>query len=43
MKRGYLRKNGVLYSASAVMREYFDRLYVPGGDSLLVVTWSVEL
>jgi len=31
MKPGYLRKNGVPYSANAVMTEYFDRLDVPGG------------
>jgi len=37
MKAGYLRKNGVPYSASAVLTEYFERLDVPGGDSLLVV------
>jgi hypothetical protein len=38
MKAGYLRKNGVPYSANAVMTEYFDRLDVPGGETLLVVT-----
>ena len=38
MKPGYLRKNGVPYGANAVLTEYFDRLDVPGGDSLLVVT-----
>jgi hypothetical protein len=37
MKPGYLRKNGIPYSANAVLTEYFDRLDVPGGDSLLVV------
>ena len=41
MKAGYLRKNGVPYSADAVMTEYFDRFDVPGGDSWLVV--STEL
>ena len=41
MKPGYLRKNGVPYSASAVMTEYFDRLDLPNGDALLVV--STEL
>jgi hypothetical protein len=34
---GYLRRNGIPYSANAVLTEYFDRLNVPGGDSLLVV------
>ena len=38
MKPGYLRKNGVPYSANAVMTEYFDRLDVPGVESLIVVT-----
>jgi len=37
MRPGYLRRNGVPYSANAVLTEYFERLDVPGGDSLLVV------
>jgi hypothetical protein len=41
MKPGYLRKNGVPYSASAVITEYFDRFNVPAGDPLLVVTTEV--
>jgi hypothetical protein len=41
MKPGYLRKNGVPYSADTVITEYFDRFDVPNGDSLLVV--STEL
>lgn len=41
MRPGYLRRNGVPYSANAVMTEYFDRLDVPNGDSLLVVTAEV--
>jgi hypothetical protein len=41
MKAGYLRKNGVPYSADAVMTEYFDRFDVPNGDSLLVVSTEV--
>jgi len=41
MKPGYLRKNGVPYSAATVMTEYFDRLDVPGGDSLLVVSTEI--
>src|SRR5262249_50000822 len=36
MKPGYLRKNGGPYSADAGISEYFDRLDLPGGDSLLV-------
>ncbi|MBI4486560.1 MAG: hypothetical protein HY655_11170 [Acidobacteria bacterium] len=38
MKPGYLRKNGVPHSAAAVLTEYFDRLDVPGGDTLVLVT-----
>jgi hypothetical protein len=41
MKPGYLRKNGVPYSADAVVTEYFDRFEVPNGDSLLVVSTEV--
>ena len=41
MRPGYLRRNGVPYSANAVMTEYFDRLEVPGGDTLLVVAAEV--
>ena len=41
MKAGYLRKNGVPYSADAVITEYLDRFEVPGGDSLLVVSTEV--
>ena len=41
MKPGYLRRNGVPYSADAVVTEYFDRFDVPGGDSLLVVSTEV--
>ena len=41
MKPGYLRKNGVPYSANAVMTEYFDRFDVPSGESLLVVTTEI--
>jgi hypothetical protein len=41
MKPGYLRRNGVPYTANAVITEYWDRLNVPNGDSLLVV--STEL
>ena len=37
MKSGYLRKNGVPYSANAVITEYFDRFDLDGGDVLLVV------
>ena len=41
MKPGYLRKNGVPYSADTVLTEYFDRFDVPAGDSLIVITSEV--
>jgi len=41
MKAGYLRKNGVPYSADAVMTEYFDRFDLPGGEALLVVSTEI--
>jgi hypothetical protein len=41
MRPGYLRRNGVPYSADAVMTEYFDRLDVPGGDTLLLVAAEI--
>jgi hypothetical protein len=41
MKAGYLRRNGVPYSGNAAMTEYFHRLDVPDGDSLLVVAAEI--
>ena len=41
MRPGYLRHNGVPYSANAVMTEYFDRLEVPGGDTLLLMAAEI--
>jgi len=41
MKPGYLRKNGVPYSANAVLTEYFDRVELDGA-SYLIVTTAVE-
>jgi hypothetical protein len=41
MKSGYLRRNGVPYSADTAVTEYFDRFDIPGGDSLLVVSTEV--
>lgn len=38
MKPGYLRKNGVPYSANAVLEEYFDSFKERNGDIWLVVT-----
>ena len=41
MRAGYLRKNGVPYSANANLTEYFDVSPSPGGQ-LLVVTTVVD-
>ncbi len=38
MKPGYLRKNGVPYSANAVLEEYFDSFKERNGDVWLVLT-----
>jgi hypothetical protein len=42
MRPGYLRKNGVPYSAYATLTEYFTRTEEPNGDSWLFVTTIVE-
>ena len=42
LKPGYLRKNGVPYSANAMLTEYFDRVNEPNGGAYLVVTSTVE-
>jgi hypothetical protein len=42
MKEGYLRKNGVPYSANSVVTEYFDVLAEPDGSQWLVVKGIVE-
>jgi hypothetical protein len=42
LKPGYLRKNGVPFSANAVLTEYYDRVGDPNGDSYLVITATVE-
>lgn len=42
LKPGYLRKNGVPYSASALVTEYFDRADQPSGEAYLLVTTTVE-
>lgn len=39
---GYLRRNGVPYSADAVITEQFNLLPMPGGGDLLVLTTQVE-
>jgi hypothetical protein len=41
MRPGYLRRNGVPYGAKAMMTEQFERLQVPGGDTLLVVAAEI--
>lgn len=41
MRPGYLRKNGVPYSADAVLTEYFDGFKEPNGDQWLIVTTIV--
>ena len=42
LKPGYLRKNGVPYSANTTLTEYFDRVNEPNGDAYLVITTTVE-
>ena len=41
LRPGYLRKNGVPYSARTVLTECFDRFDLPGGDIILLVTSEV--
>ena len=41
LRPGYLRKNGVPYSANAIVREYWEVHAVPGGDTWLVDTMTV--
>jgi hypothetical protein len=42
MLPGYLRKNGVPYSANTVLTEYWDRIGAPNGDEWLVVSTEVR-
>ena len=42
MKAGYLRKNGVPYSANAQVTEYYDRVNEGDGDSWLIVKTIVD-
>jgi hypothetical protein len=42
LRAGYLRKNGVPYSADTVMTEYWDLHKEPNGDRWLVVSSSVD-
>jgi hypothetical protein len=42
IRPGYLRRNGVPYSADAVLTEFYSRTMEPNGDSWLIVTTIVE-
>jgi hypothetical protein len=42
MGEGWLRKNGVAYSESATLLEYWDRVAFPNGDVWLIVTSVVS-
>lgn len=42
LRPGYLRKNGVPYSANTTLTEYFDLVNERNGDAYLVVTTTVE-
>ena len=42
MRPGYLQKNGVPYSANAVLMEYFHRTEEPNGDVWMIITTIVE-
>ena len=39
---GYLRKNGVPYSANTLLTEYYDILHEPNGDQYLIISTVVE-
>jgi len=41
MRPGYLRRNGVPYSANAVLTEHYDLLTAPDGNGWLVVLTEV--
>ena len=42
MKSGYMRRNGVPYSANATLTEYYDTTREPNGDQWLVLTSSLD-
>ena len=42
LRPGYIRKNGVPYSANTTLTEYLDRVNEPNGNAYLVVTTTVE-
>ncbi|HYR42026.1 MAG TPA: hypothetical protein VER98_03315 [Terriglobia bacterium] len=42
LKPGYLRRNGVPYSANGTLTEYYDVVTEPDGDTYLVLTSKLE-
>jgi hypothetical protein len=42
LRPGYIRKNGVPYSANTTLTEYLDRVNEPDGKAYLVVTTTVD-
>ena len=42
LRPGYLRKNGVPYSANTILTEYFSATHEDNGDSWLIVTTVVQ-
>src|SRR5216110_2809673 len=42
LRPGYLRKNGVPYSANTTMTEYFHRMSAPNGDLWITVVTEVK-
>jgi len=42
LRPGYLRKNGVPYSADAVLTEYWDLSTERNGDEWITITSTVE-
>jgi hypothetical protein len=42
LRAGFLRKNGIPYSANAVVTEWYDRIKAPNGDDWLVVSTEVR-
>ncbi len=42
LKPGYLRKNGIPYSAKAILTEFYDVVTEPDGATYLLITTTVE-
>jgi hypothetical protein len=42
LRAGYLRKNGVPYSAGTTMTEFFHRMAAPNGDTWLTIVSEVR-